>query len=44
MPPKKNNKTVHWTYNDEIIDHIDKTPKDSYGFIYCITLLDGTLS
>lgn len=41
MPPKKNSKTVHWTYNDEVIDHIDKTPKNSFAFIYKITLEDG---
>lgn len=33
---------IHWTYNGQIIDTIDKTPKDSFAFIYKITLLDGT--
>jgi hypothetical protein len=36
-------KTVkpQWTYNGNIIDHIDKTPKNSFAFIYKITLEDG---
>lgn len=42
MPPKKTKETPQWTYNGEVIDHIDKTPKDSISFIYKITLLDGT--
>lgn len=32
---------VKWTYKGSIIDHIDKTPKDSFAFIYKITLDDG---
>ena len=39
MPPKKDK--IHWTYNGKIIDTIDKTPKDSFAFIYMITLEDG---
>lgn len=39
MPLKK--KTVNWTYNDKVIDSIDKTPKGSLSFIYKITLEDG---
>jgi hypothetical protein len=40
MPPKK--KTVnHWTYKGEIIDTIEKTPENSFAFIYKITLEDG---
>ena len=44
MPPKKKTtkEKIHWTYNGEIIDDISKTPKDSFAFIYMITLLDGT--
>lgn len=33
--------TIHWTFNGEIIDSIDKTPKGSISFIYKITLEDG---
>jgi pyruvate dehydrogenase complex dehydrogenase (E1) component len=32
---------IHWTYLGKAIDHIDKTPKDSFAFIYKITLEDG---
>ena len=43
MPPKKKTtkEKIHWTYNGEIIDDISKTPKDSFAFIYKITLEDG---
>lgn len=34
--------TIPWMYQGKIIDHIDKTPKDSFAFIYKITLLDNT--
>lgn len=33
---------IHWTYNGVEIDHIDKTPKGSIGFIYKISLLDNS--
>ena len=39
--PQKKNKT-EWEYNGEIIDHISKAPKGSIGFIYRISLLDGS--
>jgi hypothetical protein len=39
MPIKKQN--IPWTYNNTIIDHIDKTPKTSFAFVYKITLEDG---
>jgi len=42
MAIKKNNKAEpQWTYNGEIVDDISKTPKDSFSFIYKITLEDG---
>lgn len=45
MPPKTKKETVQkapqWTYNGKIIDHIDKTPPNSFAFIYMITLEDG---
>lgn len=41
MAVKKVKETNHWTYNNQIIDHIDKTPKGSFAFIYKITLEDG---
>lgn len=36
------NKKVEWEYGGEIIDHISKTPHNSIGFIYKISLLDGS--
>lgn len=41
MPPKKTENKIHWTYGGEVIDHVDKTPKGSFAFIYRITLDDG---
>ena len=41
MPKKTTKEKIHWTYNGEIIDDISKTPKDSFAFIYKITLDDG---
>jgi hypothetical protein len=40
MAVKKVNKP-QWTYNGNVIDHIDKTPDKSFAFIYKITLEDG---
>jgi Putative endonuclease segE, GIY-YIG domain len=39
MATKKQN--IHWTYDNIVIDHIDKTPKNSFAFVYKITLEDG---
>jgi hypothetical protein len=33
--------TVPWVYQGKVIDHIDKTPKNSFAFVYKITLGDG---
>lgn len=32
---------VHWTYNNRTIDDVSKTPKNSYAFIYKISLENG---
>jgi len=32
---------INWTHKGEVVDHIDKTPKNSFAFIYKITLDDG---
>lgn len=42
MPPiKKKVEKIQWTYNNQVIDHIDKTPNKSFAFVYKITLEDG---
>ena len=49
MPPKKITKTIappkkekiHWTWNGKVIDTIEKFPKKSIGFIYCIENLSN---
>lgn len=41
MAVKKQTVKVQWTYNNRVIDHIDKTPDKSFAFIYKITLEDG---
>lgn len=43
MPLKKKSKTekVEWTFNGEVVNKIEQTPKDSFAFIYKITLEDG---
>jgi hypothetical protein len=35
MPPSRK-QTINWTYNNAVIDHIDKTPEGHAGFIYII--------
>jgi hypothetical protein len=48
MPAKKTKtngdkpQKIEWEYNGETIDHLSKTPKGSIGFIYKISLLDGS--
>ncbi|WP_396180298.1 hypothetical protein [Flavobacterium sp.] len=48
MPPKKTKtngdkpQKIEWEYQGKIINKIEQTPKDSFAFIYKITLLDGT--
>lgn len=32
---------VQWTYQGKVIDSIDKTPPNSFSFVYKITLEDG---
>ena len=43
IPPKKTKTTekVEWTYQGETINNIEQTPKNSFAFIYKITLEDG---
>ena len=42
MPPKKTTKEkIHWTYQGKAITTLEQTPKDSFAFIYKITLEDG---
>jgi hypothetical protein len=41
MPPKKKTEKVEWTFNGEVINKIEQTPKNSFAFIYKITLEDG---
>ena len=42
MPPKKSKtEKVEWTFNGEVINKIEQTPKNSFAFIYKITLEDG---
>lgn len=43
MPPRKTKTTekIEWTYNGSTINKIEQTPKDSFAFIYKITLEDG---
>jgi len=39
MADKK--ETVYWTHNGKVVDSVDKTPPNSFAFIYKITLEDG---
>ena len=41
MPPKTKKETVHWTFNGEIVDTIDKFPKGAIGIIYRIDNLSN---
>lgn len=41
MPPKKKKETVNWTYQGKEVKTIEDTPKNSFAFIYKITLEDG---
>lgn len=42
MPPKKSKtEKVEWTFNGKVINKIEQTPKNSFAFIYKITLEDG---
>ena len=42
MPSKKSKtEKVEWTFNGEVINKIEQTPKNSFAFIYKITLEDG---
>ena len=41
MPPIKTKK-VEWEYRGQTIDNLSKTPVSSIGFIYKISLLDGS--
>ena len=42
MPPKKKTEKVEWTFNGEVINKTEQTPKGSFAFIYMISLLDGS--
>ena len=41
MPPKKKTEKVDWTFNGKVINKIEQTPKNSFAFVYKITLEDG---
>lgn len=41
MPPKKNKQTVNWVFQGKEVKTIEDTPKNSFAFIYKITLEDG---
>lgn len=41
MPPKKKKQTVNWVYQGKEVKTIEDTPKNSFAFIYKITLEDG---
>jgi len=41
MPPSKKTVEVPWTYNNQVIDHIDKFPKGAIGIIYKISNLSN---
>ena len=41
MQPKKKTEKVEWTFNGKVINKIEQTPKNSFAFIYKITLEDG---
>ena len=42
MPKKTKKETVNWIYQGQEITNISQTPKDSFAFVYMITLLDGS--
>ena len=42
MAVKTKKETVNWTFNGSEITKTEQTPKDSFAFIYMITLLDGS--